>query len=628
MIMEKYKWIISNHHIAIEAEDEILHPDAEELFSLITDREYNSLSSPEESFKSIRFSKIGSPVQCELYLDEKNQIILSLYAVRRKRKWQVDMIQGKIIDHAVTDHEWFYLNNDLENLEEVFREAGVTEPGPINTRQYLKLLNGKVFSENSEIINNVNPAALIISTDSGSSFPAGLKANLFEYQKTGYLWLRRAVNLGYGGILGDEMGLGKTLQIISLFQSMKENGELPLLVVAPVSLLENWKRECAKFAPDLDVLVHQGSKRTGFASELKSHDVVVLSYNTVINDLSLLKMISWKCVVLDEAQNIKNPMSKRAGAVKSLNRESGIAVSGTPFENHITDIWSLVDFVMPGLLGTLKQFKETIPDDVTGAVRIEPVLSSIMIRRCVAEVADDLPEKIIIPQPIQMSEQEKFEYEQYRKIIIEALENGNPALGSLQKLRMYCTHPYLCEDGNDNPEIVSLKYQRFLELVEEILSRKEKVIVFTSYRKMFDIIKNDIENRYQISVDAINGDTPVEERQSIVDKFNKMDGSAMLVLNPRAAGTGLNITGANHVIHYNLEWNPSLEDQSSARAYRRGQKKTVFIYRLYYCNTVEEIVNQRIEEKREVASNAVVGTDGKSDKNDILRAINISPFKE
>ena len=335
-----------------------------------------------------------------------------------------------------------------------------------------------------------------------------------------------------------------------------------------------------------------------------------------------------ECVVLDEAQNIKNPYRERAKSVKKLNRKRAIAVTGTPFENHVSDIWSLVDFVVPDLLGTLSQFESHISDDVLGAEKIEPILSPIMIRRRVKDVANDLPEKIIIPQPLEMSDNEISCYERYRQDALSeaSLHKSSVSLSLLQKLRMFCTHPALLEPLDVDPFVNSIKYQRFCEITEEILSNNEKVIVFTSYKKMFDIFLRDIPVRFGIKIDCINGDTPVEERQQIVDDFNSHPSVAMLVLNPRAAGTGLNITGANHVIHFNLEWNPALEDQSTARAFRRGQTKTVFVYRLYYINTVEEVVNDRINRKREIADKAIVGTDGSNtDANDIIQALGIAP---
>ena len=227
-----------------------------------------------------------------------------------------------------------------------------------------------------------------------------------------------------------------------------------------------------------------------------------------------------------------------------------------------------------------------------------------------------------------MSEYECNEYNNYLSSLKSNVDSDKLTLGMLQQLRIYCTHPYAISGSNEfcDPTEVSIKYQRFCEIVEEIVSREEKIIVFTSYKNMFEIFKKDIPNRFGIQLWTINGETPVAERQQIVDRFNNLSGSAMLILNPRAAGTGLNITGANHVIHYNLEWNPALEDQSSARAYRRGQKKTVFIYRLYYTDTVEQVVNERIERKRDIASSAVIGNDGQSqDRADILRALELIP---
>jgi Superfamily II DNA/RNA helicases, SNF2 family len=341
-------------------------------------------------------------------------------------------------------------------------------------------------------------------------------------------------------------------------------------------------------------------------------------------------MISWELVVLDEAQNIKNAYSDRTRFAKKLQRERSIAVTGTPFENHLSDIWSIVDFISPGLLGSVTDYNREYTDDVDGADKIEPILSALMIRRLVEDVATDLPEKIIIPQPLSMSDEEAGIYEAYRDEISSSGVNGNAiGLAALQKLRMFCTHPGVCDINITNsPYTDSVKYQRMCEILEEIIDRKEKVILFTSYQKMFGIIERDIPDRFNIPVSRINGSTPVDERQAIIDSFNEYKGSSLLVLNPRAAGVGLNITAANHVIHYNLEWNPALEDQASARAYRRGQEKTVFIYRLFYENTVEEIVNERLERKRDISKGAVIGTDGeKENAEDIIAALKLSPIR-
>ena len=431
-----------------------------------------------------------------------------------------------------------------------------------------------------------------------------------------------------GCILGDEMGLGKTMQVIALMLERKSLGKVPMLVVAPVSLLLNWKRECAKFAPSLNVCVHHGASRAGDYRHLLDYDVVVTAYSTVVSDVYMLNMIEWSMVALDEAQNIKNPYSARTKSCKLLNREKCIAISGTPFENHVSDIWSILDFIMPGVFGSLQLYQDKISDDVFGGQLIEPVLSPLMLRRLVSDVAQDLPEKIIITQPILMSEEEALAYTSYVEEIKANSDRDSLNLGMLQKLRQYCTHPFLINGFSScsDPRKESVKYQRFCEIAEEIVNKDEKFLVFTSYKAMFDVFKSDIDLRFGIPVSCINGETPASERQSIVDQFNAYDGPAAMILNPRAAGTGLNITGANHVIHYNFEWNPSLEDQSSARAYRRGQTKTVFIYRLFYVNTVEQVVNERIERKRDTAAAAIVGNTGDSlDRQDIIRALELFP---
>lgn len=625
----KEKWILNNNHIAIESEDCILHPNAEEVFALLSGESIEGLHSPEEDLTEIRFSKIGSSIKCQLFLNEKNEICIDVYAIRKKKHCVIDVVEGHILDHGLCEKEWFYINNDTEELQELFEYARINSNGIISIGQYLDLMKHVNFSESKIIENKVDNQKLSLLSENEKSVPKSITASLYEYQRIGYSWISQMLDYNHGCILGDEMGLGKTLQIITVFQELKEKYHEPALVIAPVSLLANWKQECKKFAPNLDVYIHHGQKRTGRYQELSDHDVIVISYSTAISDLSMLKMINWQCVVLDEAQNIKNPNSERAKAVKSLRRKGSVAVTGTPFENHVTDIWSIVDFVEPGLLGSLSVFTQNITDDVLGGKKIEPIISPIMIRRLVKDVANDLPEKVIIPQPIIMSEMEKEQYEELRKEALQTTENGRKlSLPILQKLRMFCTHPSICDETetlSTNPGDVSIKYQRLCDIVEEIINTKEKVIVFTSYKKMFDIFSDDITNRFGIKVRCINGDTPVESRQKIVEDFNASDKSEMLVLNPRAAGTGLNITGANHVIHYNLEWNPSLEDQASARAYRRGQEKTVFVYRLYYADTVEQIVNERIENKREIASTAIIGNDGINDKNDILRALQMAP---
>lgn len=628
------KWIIADHHLAIESEESVYHLLADDIFSYAFESEHSLpiSNSPVDVFPGFRFSKVGSPIHCRLSFDkEKNAILFSAFTIRKKKEITVDIIEAQIIDQCVLENEWFYINGEVDEVNSLLSELNIQENGIISFKQYLSII-GLVANEGLSFVeNSVDTDAVFSLPLNTTVIPSAVHANLFEYQRIGFSWMKYMLQENCGCILGDEMGLGKTLQVIAVLSDMKEHHRLPALVIAPVSLLENWKRECGKFAPDLDVFVHHGALRTGRFQELIAHDVVVISYNTAISDLSMIKMHKWALVVVDEAQNIKNYKSERAKAIKQIPRAGSIAVSGTPFENHITDIWSLVDFTIPGYLGSLSQYSRFVSDDVNGAAIVEPLLSPIMIRRRVKDVASDLPEKVIIPQPITMSDEEAKQYETYRQEVLSKMGDACQ-LSLLQKLRMHCTHPFLCQENYDvhtDPYVTSIKYQRMCEIVQNIVESNEKVLLFTSYKDMFDILYRDIPIRFNIPITCINGETLPSERQKIVDSFNEYEGPAMLALNPRAAGTGLNITGANHVIHYNLEWNPSLEDQASARAYRRGQAKTVFVYRLFYVDTVEEMVNNRLESKRKIANIAIIGNDGNNDSRaDILAALDLSPINK
>lgn len=626
-------WHIVDNHLALRCGNQSLHPNAEEVYAFLNNPTPRSIQgicckSPVDDIASLRFSRVGVPVSMILENFSTNSVSLKIIATKRNSTITVDIVEGVIIDHCVSDNVWLYLSDGITELQELLDTTGIKSSGVISIRQYLKIVEQSTLNHVRFIKNNVDSSLFKRPVDETENVPSTLKANLYPYQKTGYLWIKYMLQESQGCILGDEMGLGKTMQVIASMLYLKQVGHTPILVVAPISLLANWKRECEKFAPSLNVWVHHGGSRTGNYRDLLQFDVVVTSYTTVVSDIHMLNMINWELVVLDEAQNIKNPYSARTKNCKALRRNRSLAVSGTPFENHVADIWSLVDFALPNLLGSIEKYKEEISDDVSGGEKIEPILSPLMIRRLVNDVAKDLPEKIVSTQPIQMSEEECNQYAHYLEQIKSATDSDSINLGMLQKLRIYCTHPFAVEDSPIwlDPCECSVKYQRFCEILTEIVERKEKVIVFTSYKKMFDIFKKDITSRFGIKVWSINGETPVDERQSIVDTFNKLDSSAALILNPRAAGTGLNITGANHVIHYNLEWNPSLEDQSSARAYRRGQQKTVFIYRLYYEGTVEEVVNERIERKRDIASSAIVGNIGvNQDRDDIIKVLELVP---
>lgn len=609
-------WIISGNHIAVREGNTIVHLEAVDVYDALHDGNIvfcgKDQGALEAAFPDMDFSPLSRSAVIVLSSDGPD-IFLSVEA----DGIFVDFVQGQLIDQITDGTSWHYIDN-ADNIREVLSGAKASA-GKITISSYLAVL--KNGFDTGLVKNKVDPDALKRATLYHQPF--GLNATLFPYQKTGAAWADYMLDSVHGCILGDEMGLGKTLQAIVLIRKRANEGK-KTLVIAPISLLENWKEECAKFAPDMRVLVHHGSGRTGSPTGFDGYDVVVTSYGHARTDNILFRLKKWDLIVLDEAQNIKNPQSKRAKAVKEIPAACRLAITGTPFENHMTDVWSITDFVLPGYLGNESAFESRVSDDIKGAMLVEPVLSSVMIRRLVKDVGSDLPDRVDIPRPLTMSETEASTYEDARRAL---QSKGMTQLPAIQKLRMYCTHPEIYDGSiSDDPAKLSVKYQHTCEILEEIFARHEKVLIFTSYQKMFNIFIRDIPLRFGVTADFINGTTPVSDRQKKVNEFNNREGSALLVLNPKAAGTGLNITAANHVIHYNPEWNPAVEDQASARAYRRGQTKTTFIYRLYYRGTVEEIINDRIERKRSMAGVAIVGSDGtRTDMQDIIDALEISP---
>jgi len=431
---------------------------------------------------------------------------------------------------------------------------------------------------------------------------------------------------GLGSIIADEMGLGKTIQVICLLLDARNAGRAPSLVIAPATLLENWRREIRRFAPTLKVVVHRGVRRTGFPADLRQRDVVITSYETAVADISLLRNLEWEVLVIDEAQAIKNPLAKRTIRLKTLQRRCAVGMTGTPVENKLADLWSITDFVIPSLLGSLDEFTRDHPDTIDGACMLEPVLTPIIMRRRVSDVAQELPDRIDVPQPLELDAESAEVYEVLR---LSAAQYARGNLNTLVTLRMFCTHPWLTNQFTQTVSAAdcSVKLQRLFEIMEEIVSENGKALVFTSYQKAVDLLGQELAGRFGIHTDVLDGRTPVEDRQPKIDRFSEVRTPAALVLNPKAAGTGLNITAANHVIHFNLEWNPAIEDQASARAHRRGQTQVVTVHRLFYVDTVEDVINERMARKRQLAETAVVGTDGnEADAQDILRSLQVSPM--
>jgi SNF2 family DNA or RNA helicase len=631
----KAEWLIKDDYLVLKSPDEsIWLPQAIDIFQaeyrekrLICDKE---ITAPSQDLPEIAFSKY--PLKLNLVIGasddpSKGLLKLEMRATLGDVIISIKSPMNRQADQIIFEKKWYaFVSGALDDAKKLLNGAKVAPEGYLSLQQMFYLLKNPIDSVPVVFDVDLHSIPNLVSFE---EVPKSFSGVLYPYQNTGFRWLCAVYKEGLGCILGDEMGLGKTIQIICLITRNVEKKIKPTLVVAPATLLENWRREFAKFAPSIATYVHTGYERTGFPSDLEKYDVIITSFSTLIRDSSLFRMLSWDVIIADEAQAIKNPEAERSKVIKSLSRKAGIAVTGTPVQNSLTDLWSIMDFTIPGLLGDKNAFEKKYSDSIDAASNLEPLVSPVILRRTVSEVAKDLPPRIDIPQPIEMPPEMASRYEQVRLDILERY-GEHAQLVSLQKLRIFCTEPSLVGSQVAGGYENNPKYQRLLELLEEIFDNKEQTLVFTSFTGMIDILMADIPKRFDgIWVNWIDGRIPVSERQPRVDEFNKCGKPAALFLNPAAAGTGLNLTAANHVIHYNLEWNPAIEDQASARAHRIGQKKPVTVHRLYYVGSIEEVINEKLDFKRDLATTTVKGVKGEEDDySDIFRALQISPLRK
>ncbi len=580
--------------------------------------------SPLDDLPNLAFSRQPANPALQIAWGSDEKIFATTGVVTETGFYTLDADQ----DQAIHNSRWYPVRIDrIKQSVDWLRQIGVISGQPVTVGALVAL---RAKAEKPLILFdeiNFNPSDASHFKSDIADIP-GLKGTLYPYQASGVAFLALVAEQGVGCILGDEMGLGKTAQVIALFQIEKNAGRGPALVVAPATLLENWRRELALFAPTITVLVHAGNERGGIAARLKGFDVVLVSYDTAVRDEELLAQFYWNVVALDEAQAIKNPEALRTSSVKKLNRRVSIAVTGTPLENRIDDLWSLADFALPGLLGDRDAFQAAFGNILEDASRLAPVVAPLLLRRKVLDVAKDLPERIEIPQALQMSMPLAKAYEELRK---RTLDEFGPAgrLVATTRLRMLCAHPSLLGDWNPDPSTDVPKYVRTVELLEEIFSAGEKALVFSTYQAMADLLMTDMPKRFPNGFFRfIDGRVEGAERQVIVDQFFAHQGYGALFLNPKAAGSGLNITAANHVIHYNPEWNPALTAQASARSYRRKQVRPVTIHHLYYLQTVEEVIRTTAAFKMDMAHEAVTGHDGGVDPLAIAHSMQVSPLNE
>jgi superfamily II DNA or RNA helicase len=456
-----------------------------------------------------------------------------------------------------------------------------------------------------------------------------LRAELRPYQKVGLRWLWWLRSLGLGGCLADDMGLGKTLQVIALLVLLKKKGadaKEPSLLVVPASLIANWRAELARFAPSLTVFIAHPSELP--ASELGSltpealsgRDVVITTYGT-LQRVAPLTLQSWNVVVLDEAQAIKNPGAKQTRAVKMLRARIRLALTGTPVENRLGDLWTLFDLTCPGLLGSSKAFgrfvrsAEKRPHGGYGPLR--ELVRPYILRRLKSDkrVIADLPDKTEVRAFCSLTKKQVALYQQTVEELRTALQSSEGmkrrgvVLASLMRLKQICNHPsQWLGDASYAPE-ESGKFARLAEIADEIAARQDKALIFTQFREMTRPLSEFLAGVFGRPGLVLSGETAVEKRMGLVEQFQKEDGPPFFVLSLKAGGTGLNLTAARHVIHFDRWWNPAVESQATDRAYRIGQKNGVLVHKFVCRGTVEEKIDALIESKQDLARQILEGTD-------------------
>lgn len=464
--------------------------------------------------------------------------------------------------------------------------------------------------------------------------PAGFTAELRPYQQRGAAWLRFLDQFGLGSILADDMGLGKTVQLLALLAAEREDGAAPAptLLVCPVSLLGNWQRETSRFAPELRVHLHHGQGRPHGAElteAVSAADVVLTSYGLAMRDVQELSAVGWQRVVCDEAQAIKNPHARQAHAIRSIPAPSRIALTGTPVENHLGELWSVMEFTNPGLLGPQKTFRHNIAATVESAAasghtseeaaqatqRLQRVTRPFILRRLKTDdsIVEELPDKQEMKAWCGLTREQASLYQatvdDMTKLVDEAsgIQRRGLVLATMTKLKQICNHPaHLLGDGS-RLDGRSQKLEMLCELLAEMVAEGDKALCFTQYTDFGDRLAPYLAARLGVEVLWLHGQTPRSSREEMMERFHNSERPMVFLLSLKAGGTGLNLTAANQVIHIDRWWNPAVEDQATDRAFRIGQQRNVQVRKMICVGTLEERVDAMIESKKNLAD-AVVGT--------------------
>ena len=641
-----------------EAKKCFILPNEEKIYEFLSDDIYKYMQAFEvmvtDEFKSkqIKQPKIGS-IGVKV---ENNLLTIDLQSLNIDSKELEEIIEKYELKkkyHKLKDGSFISLeeNQDIEFLDKLVKGMDISykelEKGtiklPVNRTLYLNQLLKTI--NDTQIIKNAEYRKMINGLDKENGeediqIPSILDNTLRYYQKTGYKWLKTLDNYKFGGILADDMGLGKTIQMLSIIVGYveEEKQRKTSIVICPSSLTLNWQNEAQKFPTNLKTLVIKGSaeERKKQISEIQKYDLVITSYDLLKRDIEEYKekKYEFKYAIADEAQYLKNSNTQNAKAVKEITAETKYSLTGTPIENSLAELWSIFDFIMPGYLFGYKKFKtefETpiIKDNSTSAMKkLKMLIEPFVLRRTKKQVLTELPEKTITVLNNQMKEEQEKIYLTYlaqakkdvkETIQINGLERSHiQVLAALTRLRQICCHPSLFIK---NYKSGSSKLEQCIEIIKDAVEAEHKILLFSGYTSMFELIEEEL-NQNGIKYFKLTGATKVDERIRMVDEFNENKDIKVFLISLKAGGTGLNLTGADMVIHYDPWWNASAENQATDRAYRIGQKNNVQVYKLITKNSIEEKIYELQQRKSQLIDNVLdtkVSFISRLSKEDILK---------
>ncbi|WP_302415459.1 DEAD/DEAH box helicase, partial [uncultured Prevotella sp.] len=534
---------------------------------------------------------------------------------------EFDRLLGRASGLLRFKEQYVYIDEaGMSKLQKVLNAPPKIKPGEL----LQAALCGEYKGAPVELTNEVRELIRQFTSQSIIPLPESINAQLRPYQERGFSWMYRNMKIGFGSIIADDMGLGKTLQVITLLAKMKEEGAMDkkkALVVVPTGLLHNWQSEVKRFAPQLTTGVYHGTARDLKDDNCKNADIILSTYGVVRSDADILKKQKWQVLVIDEAQNIKNSDTAQSKAIHSIPANCHIAMSGTPVENRLSEFWSIIDFTNKGYLGSAKDFSDSYAKpiqkygDSRVAERFRKVTAPFLMRRLKTDksIISDLPDKIERNELASLTPEQAALYQETVNkcmAVIERMEGEDHQtlfkrqgliLQMMLALKQICNHPTQYLKDNRMDATLSGKTEMLLDMLRSIIDADEKVLIFTQFREMGDLLQHFIRTTLDEEPMFYHGGCSLKQRQEMVDRFQNNRNDRIFILSLKAAGTGLNLTAATHVIHYDLWWNPAVEAQATDRAYRIGQHKNVQVHRFITQNTFEERIDAMIQEKKHLA---------------------------